>query len=118
MSPLSMDRLESALKAALEFYACMNRADAAGLGKILAGDCVLDGPDSRLEGRDAIISFCSELISEEPKSRWEIVEALGAGHRAIIRWKRLSADAGELSRGVDIVRERSGALVEILRYLK
>lgn len=114
MSPMSMDRLESAVRAALEMYACLDRGDMAGLKRVLAEDCRIDGPAGEISGRESIISRYEGLSRRFPGMRWEIEEALGAGHRAIVRWRILEPYA----QGVDIVRERAGSIVELLRYVK
>jgi ketosteroid isomerase-like protein len=105
------------------FNAAFQQHDPAALTELIAEDCVIENvspaPDgSRHVGRAA----CFELwrrIATNAGTQFDLEEVVIEGDRATIRW-RLRWGEGESHsvRGVNLMRVRSGQIVEALGYVK
>jgi ketosteroid isomerase-like protein len=124
MSPIRLERIESAMRAVIEFAEAFNRHDPEGMVHLISDDCVLDKaaprPDGALlVGRNQIAGFLKEVHRESPQATMEVEEVFGMGSRCVLRWKYRMADSeGDGLRGVDLFTVRNGLICEILIYTK
>ena len=65
--------------------------------------------------------FWERFFRETPSAEFEIEEMFAAGPRCVVRWpyrwRNGDGSAGHV-RGVDVIRVRSGKVVEKLSYVK
>ncbi len=124
MSPTRMARIESALRAALDFTEALNRHDVAGMVRRVSDTCVFESaappPDGTVySGKEAIAQFWQDLFRESPTACAEVEEAFGFGERCVLRWKLYGMYGGEGHlRGVGIFREKDGLICEMFFYVK
>ncbi|MBU1750839.1 MAG: nuclear transport factor 2 family protein [Chloroflexi bacterium] len=126
MSPTRMARLESAMRAVIEFNAAFNRHDVAGMMQLVSDDCVLEtadpAPDGTVySGKEIITRFWQDFFRESSHAHIEIEEIFGFGIRCVMRWRYDWMDTAgkkEHVRGVDIFQVKNGSICEILSYAK
>ena len=92
MSPIRMSRLESAIRAVLEFHEAFNRHDVAGMMRPMSDDCVFENtapaPDGAVySGKEAVTRFWQDLFRASPQAYITIEEIFGLGLRCIMRWR-------------------------------
>ena len=126
MSPIRMEKLESAMRAVLDFNAAFNRHDVAGMMRLMSEDCVFENtapaPDGTVyAGKEAVTRFWEDFFRQSPGAQIEVEEVFGYGERCILRWRYTWEDAaggqGHV-RGVDIFRVTHGLIREKLSYVK
>jgi len=118
-----MARIESALRAVLEFTDALNRHDVAGMMRRVSETCVFESagppPDGAVySGKEAIARFWQDFFRESPAARVEIEEAFGFGERCVLRWKWHGIPGGGHLRGVGLFREKDGLIGEVFFYVK
>nr|MBC7245344.1 nuclear transport factor 2 family protein [Chloroflexota bacterium] len=126
MSPVRMARIESAVRAVLEFSEAFNRHDVAGMMRLVSDDCVFESaepaPDGAVySGKEAITQFWQDFFRRSPHARIEIEKVSGFGIWCIARWRYDWVDAaGEKRhmRGLDVFRVQNGLIYEQLSYVK
>jgi predicted SnoaL-like aldol condensation-catalyzing enzyme len=126
MSPIRMERLESAVRVVIAFNEDFNRHDVAGMMQHLSDDCVYDNsappPDGELiSGKAALTRFWQGFFDQSPNARLNIEEVFGFGYRCVMRWRLERVDAaGDQNhvRGMDIIRVQDGLIHECLSYVK
>lgn len=126
MTPTRMEKIELAIRMALEFNEAFNRHDVAGMMKLMSDDCVFENtapaPDGTVySGKDAVTRFWQGFFRESPQAQIEIEEIFGFGNRCIMRWRYHWVDeAGEKGhvRGVDIFKVEDGFISEKFSYVK
>jgi uncharacterized protein (TIGR03086 family) len=112
----------SATLAAVErFNAGFAHRDVDAIMAQMTEDCVFEStgpaPDGRrFEGRTAVRRCWEELFAAAPSARFEFIETLVSGDRAVVRWT-YHWDGGHV-RGVDVVRVRDHKVAEKLSYVK
>ena len=122
MSPIRMEKIESAIRVVLEFNEAFNRHDVAGMMKYMSHDCVFENtnpaPDGTVySGRAAVTKFWQDFFRESPQAHIDIEEVFGLGNnRCVMRW-RYSWGNGHV-RGVDIFQVKDGLICEKLSYVK
>lgn len=121
MSPTRMSRIESAMRAVLEFNDAFNRHDVAGMMRLMSDDCIFENtypaPDgTTYSGKEAVTRFWQDFFRESPHAHIEIEEIFGMGDRCIMRWKYSWGD-GHV-RGVDVFKVENGSITEKLSYVK
>ncbi|MDP1548225.1 MAG: nuclear transport factor 2 family protein, partial [Anaerolineales bacterium] len=125
MTPTRMEKIELAIRMALEFNEAFNRHDVAGMMKLMSDDCVFENtapaPDGTVySGKDAVTRFWQGFFRESPQAQIEIEEIFGFGNRCIMRWRYHWVDeAGEKGhvRGVDIFKVEDGFISEKFSYV-
>jgi ketosteroid isomerase-like protein len=124
---MKMSRVESAMRAALDYYQALNQQNVERMLQLLDQTCVLEasapGPDGAIyRGKHEIAAYWTEFLANAPAADFKIEEIFGLGRRCIVRWQARwldSRDGGERGvRGVDIIREQDGKIVEVLNYTK
>ena len=122
MSPIRMEKIESAMRVVLEFNEAFNRHDIAGMMQRMADDCVFENTSPAPEGtvysgKEAVTQFWQDFFRESPQAHIEIEEVFGLGNnRCVMRWKYSWGD-GHV-RGVDIFQLKDGLIREKLSYVK
>ena len=97
--------------------------EPADLQQLVADDCVIENtqpaPDgSRHEGREACIALWTK-IATTPDIRFETERIMARGDRGIIQWRLVwGPDHSSSVRGVNLMRVRSGRIVEAQGYVK
>ena len=131
MSPARMEKVEAAIRAAIEFHRALECGDRDALEAVLSADCVWEpaeyGPgDRRVVGRQAVIDRLNpraSLPAVSPSPRFRVTQVSGLGNRCIV-FGELSlmnggAETGETTvPAVDIISVRTGRIIEILSYTK
>jgi len=126
MSPIRMERLETAIRAVLAFNEAFNRHDVAGMMQLMSNDCIFENtvpaPDGAVyAGKEAVAQFWRDFFRESPQAHIEIEEIFSLGLRCVMRWRYDWLDAtGQKGhvRGVDIFRVQDGLICEKLSYVK
>ena len=126
MSPIRMSKLESAVRAVIDFNEAFNRHDVAGMMNLMSDDCVCEetfpAPDGTVvSGKEAIGELFQDFFRESPQAHIEIEEIFGMGFRCIMRWRYDWVDASGKQghvRGIDIFKLKDGLICEKLSYAK
>jgi len=126
MSPIRMSRIESVVRAVLDFNDAFNRHDVAGMMQLMSDDCVFENthpaPDGTIySGKEAVTRFWQDFFSESPQAHIKIEDIFGMGFRCVMRWRYDWVDnAGEKGhvRGVDVYLVKDGLIREKLSYVK
>jgi ketosteroid isomerase-like protein len=105
------------------FNEAFQRHDPAGLAELIAEDCVIENSNpapngSRHVGREACFELWSR-IATNLETQFDLEDVVITGDRATIRWRlRWGADESQSVRGVNLMRVRSGQIVEAFGYVK
>ena len=126
MSPISMSKIEAAVRLVLEFNEAFNRHDVAGMMQLMSDDCIFENtapaPDGTVvSGKEAVTQFWVDFFRQSPQAHIEIEEIFGLGLRCVMRWRYTWGDETGTTghvRGVDIFRIRNGVICEKLSYVK
>jgi predicted SnoaL-like aldol condensation-catalyzing enzyme len=125
MSPIKMNRLESAIRIAVKYAEAYNLHDIENILKLISDDCVFDthnpAPQGAIcSGKGEIARYIGELFQHNPRAKIEIEEVFGFGHRSVLRWKYFydSKDKKKYIRGIDIFAEKNDLICEKLSYIK
>jgi predicted SnoaL-like aldol condensation-catalyzing enzyme len=126
MSPTRLSKMESGMRAVLEFNKAFNRHDVAGMMALTSEDCVIENtspaPDGEVyTGKEAVARFWQDFFQRSPQALIEIEEIFGLGKRCIMRWRyEWEDEEGEKGhvRGVDIFQVKDGFITEKLSYVK
>jgi predicted SnoaL-like aldol condensation-catalyzing enzyme len=92
MSPIKMNRIESALRVAVKYSEAFNLHDTENILRLISDDCVFEtynpAPNGTIcSGKGEITRYISELFQSKPRGKIEIEEVFGFGHRSVLRWK-------------------------------
>ncbi|HEU5100234.1 MAG TPA: nuclear transport factor 2 family protein [Roseiflexaceae bacterium] len=126
MSPARMARVESGMRAVIEFNEAFNRHDVAGMMRLMSDDCVFENtapaPDGTVySGKAAVTQFWQDFFRDSPQAQIIIEDIFGFGPRCIMRWRYTWVDrAGTPGhvRGVDLFQVKNGLISEKLSYVK
>jgi len=127
MSPIRMEKIETALRIVMEFNEAFNRHDVAGMMQLMSDDCVFENTDPAPDGtvyagKEAVTRFWQDFFRESPHAHIDIEEIFGLGNnRCVMRWKYSWLDTAGVKghvRGVDIFKVRDGLICEKLSYVK
>lgn len=127
MSPIRMEKIETALRVVLEFNEAFNRHDVAGMMRLMSDDCIFENTDPAPDGtvyagKEAVTRFWQDFFRESPHAHIEIEEAFGLGDsRCVMRWRYSWVDAAGKKghvRGVDIFKLKDSLICEKLSYVK
>jgi ketosteroid isomerase-like protein len=105
------------------FNEAFQQHDPAALTELIAEDCVIENSNpapngSRHVGRAACLELWSRIASNAG-IQFDLEEVVSTGDQATIRWRlRWGADESQSVRGVNLMRVRSGQIVEALGYVK
>ena len=123
MSPIKMNRIESALRVAVKYAEAFNLHDTDSILRLISDDCVFEtyhpAPNGAIcSGKGEIARYLSELFQSKPSGKIEIEEVFGLGHRSVLRWKYYAEGEGEYIRGIDIFTEKDNLICGKLSYVK
>ena len=126
MSPIRMERLETATRVVLAFNEAFNRHDVAGMMALMSEDIVFENanpaPDGdQYEGKTAVTQFWQDFFRQSPNAHIKSEEIFGMGFRCVVRWRYDWEDMDgekEHVRGVDIFQVKDGLISEKLSYRK
>lgn len=126
MNPTRMAKIESAIRAVLEFNEAFNQHDVPGMMRLMSEDCTFENtypaPDgTTYTGKEAVTQFWQGFFAESPSAHIEIEEIFGNGNRCVMRWRyEWTESTGQKGhvRGVDIFQMKDGLICEKLSYVK
>ncbi len=126
MSPIRMDRLESAIRIVIKYNEAFNRHDVEGMLQLLSNGCIFEssdpGPDGTVySGKGKIALALQGLFRESSDATRKVEDIFGFGNRCILLWRyewEKSTGKTDHLRGVDIFQVINGAISEILSYSK
>lgn len=107
------------------FNAAFNTHDVAAIMALMTDDVIFENtspfPDgTRYQGQEAVGAFWTELFTSTPSAYFAAEEIVGAGDRAVVRWRYswTNAEGEGHIRGIDLFRVRDGKVAEKLSYVK
>ena len=123
---MKMAKIESAMRAALEFNEAFNRHDVPAMMALMSDDCVFENtspaPDGTVySGKEAVTQFWQDFFHTSPQAHIHVEEILGLGLQCVMRWRYDWVDAaGEKGhvRGVDLYTVRNGLIIEKVSDVK
>jgi limonene-1,2-epoxide hydrolase len=126
MSPIRMEKIESAIRIVLAFNQAFNQHDVEGMMKMMSEDCIFENtfpaPDgTTYSGKPAVTQFWHEFFRDSASAHIEIEEIFGSGFRCVMRWKYSWVDeTGKMGhvRGVDIFKLKDDLICEKYSYVK
>jgi predicted SnoaL-like aldol condensation-catalyzing enzyme len=121
MSPARMAKIESGIRAVLEYNEAFNQHDVINMTRLLGDTCIFENtapaPDGTVyKGKDTVTQYLQGFFQRSPHAHMEIEEIFGMGNRCILRWKYTWGD-GHV-RGVDIFKVEEGLITEKFSYVK
>lgn len=106
------------------FNDVFRRHDPSGLADLVAEECIVENsrpaPDgSRHVGRDACVALWAG-IATSPGTHFDLEDTIVLGDRAIVLWRYRWGQGAEKNsvRGVNLMRVRSGRIIEAMGYVK
>jgi ketosteroid isomerase-like protein len=126
MSPIRLEKLETAIRTVLDFNEAFNRHDVPAMTQLMSDDCSYESPapapdGTVFKGKATITQYWQELFNRSPSAHYQIEDVFSFGERCILHGKYNGADTtgGERTiRRVDIFRVRAGLICEQLAYVK
>ena len=126
MSPIRLQRLETAIRTIIDYNEAFNKHDVATMMQLMSDDCIYESPapapdGTVYKGKAAITQFWQDQFTLFPTTRYQIEDVFSFGERCILHGKFSETDAtgGERTiRRVDIFRVRGGLICEQLAYIK
>jgi len=126
MSPIKMQKAESAIRLVVELLNAENEHDIEGIVRLLNDKCILEDSSSMLQnenykGKEEIRKHFQELFSKRKNILYQTEELVGFGHRCILRYKSkwIDEEGKEvIERGMDSFKEENETIIEILSYIK
>ncbi len=126
MSPVRMERVESAIRTVIAFTEAFNRHDLPAMLSLVSDTCIIEdttpAPDGAIyKGKDEITRFWQDYFTGHPQVRVKIEETLGFGLRCIALWRRDWLDSSgnpAYLRGIDIYQVQNGLISEHRMYRK
>ncbi|MCC6567905.1 MAG: nuclear transport factor 2 family protein [Anaerolineales bacterium] len=121
MTPTRMSKIETSVRAVMDFNDAFNRHDVAGMMKLATDDTIFENTDpspngTKYSGKDAVTKFWEGFFRDAPNAHIDIEEIFGFGNRCIMRWTYTWGD-GHV-RGVDVFKLKDGLICEKLSYVK
>jgi len=126
MSPMKMQKIESAIRLVVELIENINSHKIKNIVKILSDDCSLESsspaPKGTIyNGKEQIEKYFENIYKERKNLHYKTEEIIGFGHRCITRYKSTwEDDQGRENtiKGTDIIKEKDDQICEILSYSK
>ncbi len=126
MSPIRLEKLETAIRTVLDFNEAFNRHDVPAMMQLVSDDCSYESPaptpdGTVFKGKAAITQFWLDHFVQSPTTHYQIEDVFSFGERCILHGKYSDADpaGGEKTvRRVDVFRVRAGLICEQLAYVK
>jgi ketosteroid isomerase-like protein len=126
MSPIKMQKAESAIRLVVELLNAENEHDIEGIVRLVNDKCILEDSSSmrkneNYKGKEEIGKHFQELFSKRKNILYQTEELVGFGHRCILRYKSkwIDEEGKEVTeRGMDSFKEENETIIEILSYIK
>jgi predicted SnoaL-like aldol condensation-catalyzing enzyme len=126
MSPVKMSKIESGIRAVLDFNKACNRHDVPSMMQLIHDDGIFENavpaPDGAVyTGKEAITQYWLDFFHISPNAQIKIEDVFGFGKQCVMRWRYVWTDAaGEEQhiKGIDIYKVEEGYICEILSYVK
>ncbi len=126
MTPVHMERAESAIRTVLAFTEAFNRLDFTRMLGLIDDECVVEAPSPApdgavYKGKSAIAQYWQDYISLRPGVHINIEETFGYGSRCVVFWRLDWEDAAGQpvhQRGLDIYHVQNNLVTEKLSYIK
>jgi ketosteroid isomerase-like protein len=126
MSPIRLERLETAIRTIIDFNEAFNKHDVATMMQLMSDDCIYESPGpapdgSVFKGKVAIAQFWQAAFNQSPSTHCQIEDVFSFGERCILHGKYTETDKAGVDRTirrVDIFRVRGGLICEQLAYVK
>ena len=120
-----MSKLESGIRAVLDFNKACNHHDVSSMKQLMSDDCSFESSDPAPDGavylgKDEIAHFWAVFFHEAPDNQIKIEDISGFGKQCIMKWKREWSEGSEKKhlRGIDVFQVKDGLICEILSYAK
>jgi ketosteroid isomerase-like protein len=126
MTPIRMEKIESASRIVISFIEAFNRHDVPAMMHLIGNDCLFEtaspAPDGTIyTGKPAITQYFQDLFIHFPQTQLKAEELLGFGIRCMLRWRidwtNPSGDTAHL-RGMDLFRVEQDLICEKRSYIK
>jgi ketosteroid isomerase-like protein len=126
MTPIRMEKIESASRIVMSFIEAFNRYDISAMMQFISDDCLFEdaspGPDgTTYTGKNAIAQYYQDLFTHFPQAHLKVEELLGYGIRCILRWRLdLTDPSGNPAhlRGMALFRVQQDLIGEKYSYIK
>lgn len=126
MSPIRMERIESATRAVVAFIEAFNRHDVAGMMQLVSEHSVFEAPSpapdgTLITGKHDITQYWTDFFAQRGDTCIKVEESMGYGTRCILRWRRdwLDGAGNKLHvHGLEIFRVHDGLITEELSFVK
>ncbi len=126
MSPVHLERIESAVRTVIAFNEAFNRHDVPAMLQLTSEDCVFESPSPApdgipYKGHQAIMQYWQDFFIRFPQAHRQIEQSLGFGLHCIMLWRQDSASPDGTKthlRGVDIFRVQNNLIYQDLSYIK
>jgi len=126
MTPIRMEKIESASRIVMSFIEAFNQHDISAMMHFISDDCHFEiaspAPDgATITGKPAIAQYFQDVFTQCPQANLKAEELLGFGIRCILRWRLDWSDpSGNTShlRGMDLFRVQQDLICEKYSYLK
>lgn len=126
MSPVRMEKVESAIRAVLAFNDAFNRHDVPAMMALMSDDCLFENtspaPDGTpVRGKAAVAQFWEEFFRTSPQAHITVEDIFSVGLRCVMRWRYDWVDSQGVAghvRGVDLFQVQNGLITQKLSYVK
>jgi predicted SnoaL-like aldol condensation-catalyzing enzyme len=126
MTPIRMEKIESASRIVMSFIEAFNRHDLSAMLLLISDDCLFEdaspAPDGTiLKGKTAVAQYFRDLFIRFPQVHLKAEELLGYGIRCILRWRFDWTDPSGTTahlRGMDLFRVQQDQICEKYSYIK
>ena len=126
MSPIRLEKLETAIRTIIDFNEAFNKHDVVTMTQLMSDDCTYESPapapdGTAFKGKVAITQFWQDHFNQSPTVHYQIEDIFSFGERCILHGKYSGADTAgreQTIRRVDVFRVRSGLICEQLAYVK
>ena len=126
MSPVKMSKIESGIRAVLDFNKACNQHDIPGMMQLISDSCVFESvvppPNGTVyTGKEEITKYWLDFFQASPHAQIKIEDVYGFGKQCVMRWRYRWIDAsGEEHhlRGVDTYKVEDGLICEQRSYSK
>ena len=126
MSPVHMEKFESAVRLAAGYNDAFNKMDLQLIGRLLDDNCIFEDPGpapegSVFRGKRAVLDYLKDYFDRHPEIKRETEELTGFGKRCLLRWKcSWKNENGILQylRGIDVFIVKNESITEKFTYIK
>jgi predicted SnoaL-like aldol condensation-catalyzing enzyme len=126
MTPIRMEKIESASRIVMAYIEAFNRHDIPGIVQFVSDDCRFEdsspAPDGTVyKGKAPISQYYQAFFDRFPQAHLKAEELLGYGIRCMLRWQLDWIDPSDNPahvRGIDLFRVQQDLICERYSYIK